>query len=307
MPRWRLLLSRPWVLAAIGVLLAMAACILLGLWQLHRHEAKVERAERVDTNYSAAPVPLDSVLPAPDAPLPATDQWRTVEVTGSYDTRPEHVLYVRNRPYHGEVGFAQLVPFRTSHGTIMVARGWLPMAATGSRPQSPPPPPGGERTVVLHLRPTEPVLEDRTSPPGQIQSIAPAEFAPVAAGLGPLYVGAYGQLVSESPDPGQDLTPFERPDTSLGPHLSYAVQWWVFALFFPVAWVVRARTALRDQEREQPGGEDAPGRHSAGRDAPGEVEAVRPPWRGHAQVPRAVRRRSQDEEEEDALVDSSRP
>lgn len=297
-----LLLTRPWLLAALGVLAAMAACILLGLWQFHRYEERSARADRIEANYAAPPVPLTQVLPDPTSGLPTSAQWRTVEVTGEYVTDPEHVLYVRNRTFHGEVGFAQLVPLRTPGGTIMVARGWLPTAATKSTPLSPPDPPDGERTVVLRLRPTEPVLPDRRNPPGQIQSIAAEEFAPLEADLGPLFTGAYGELASEDPDPGQGLTAFERPDTSLGPHLSYAVQWWAFALFFPAAWVVRARRALSEQP-------DADPVRAATAPPAGTATGSRTTARAGADRPRptgapARRRRSRDEEEEDALVEN---
>lgn len=302
-PRRRvLLLTRPWLLAALGVLAAMAACILLGLWQFHRYEERSARADRIEANYAAPPVPLGQVLPDPTSGLATAAQWRTVEVTGEYVTDPEHVLYVRNRTFHGEVGFAQLVPLRTAGGTIMVARGWLPTSATQSTPLDPPDPPDGERTVVLRLRPTEPVLPDRRNPPGQIQSIAAEEFAPLEADLGPLYTGAYGELASEDPDPGQGLTAFERPDTSLGPHLSYAVQWWAFALFFPVAWAVRARRALSDEL-------DADPVRAGSAPTAGPATTSRPVDRARTGRPRPTgarspRRRSPDEEEEDALVEN---
>ncbi|MGQ4497135.1 SURF1 family protein, partial [Dermabacteraceae bacterium P13101] len=68
--------------------------------------------------------------------------------------------------------------------------------------------------------------------------------------------------------------PVPKPDTSLGPHLSYAFQWWIFALFFPGALIYAGRRNLQEQ--------------SAAPVAP------RP-------KPRSQRRR--DEDEEDAILD----
>lgn len=247
------LATRSWALAALGVVAAMIACVLLGIWQFHRFEAKSARADLIDRNYSASPTTLDALLPRPDSVLPAQDAWRTVRLTGEYCTDPDCILYARNRPYNGEVGFAQLVPFRTADGTMMVARGWVPMKETGSAPDSPPSVPTGRRTIVVRVRPTEPVLKDRTNPPGQIQSIAPEEFVPREREQPGLRTGAYGEMVSEDPAASPRPTAFPRPDTSLGPHLSYAFQWWVFALFFPVAWIVRARRAVLDAQAPDPG------------------------------------------------------
>lgn len=279
----RVLATRSWALAALGVVAAVVTCVMLGLWQFHRFEAKSARADLIEHNYSAPPVALTDVLPASDSPLAADDGWRTVRLTGEYCTAPECILYARNRPFNGEVGFAQLVPFRTDDGTVMVARGWVPTQSASSAPADPPEVPTGQRTIVVRLRPMEPVLAGRTNPPGQVQSIAIEELAAVEPTAGTLHRGAYGELASEDPAPADAPTPFPRPDTSLGPHLSYAVQWWAFALFFPIAWAVRARRAVLD-----------------------EIEVRR---RGGAAQPVRARRapaRSRDEEEEDALLDELR-
>lgn len=317
-----LLLTRPWLLAAVGVLAAMAACILLGMWQYHRYEGKSERAHRIERNYAATPVPLADVLPAPRSALAPSDQWRTVRLRGRYCTDPACVLYVRNRPFNGVVGFAQLVPLRTDRGTFMVARGWVPTQESSSRPQSPPAPPTDEVSVVVRVRPTEPVLSRRRNPAGQIQSIAPAEFLSHAgAPAAEVYTGAYGEMVSESPPAAVRPTGFEKPDTSLGPHLSYAVQWWLFAAFFPVAWVVRGRRAVLDarssDDGEQPDAASPPaperearaerGAGSGDGDRGGRVRSRGArDGRPRLTAPGAPRRRSQDEEEEDALVDQHR-
>lgn len=247
----RTLGTREWALAALGVVVAMIACALLGLWQFHRYEAKSERKALVESNYSAPAVALGDVLPAPSTDLATEDQWRTVSIRGEYCTDPECVLYVRNRPLGGQVGFLQLVPFRTDAGTLLVVRGWVTGQETASAPQSPPPPPSGQETLVVRMHPDEPVLTDRTNPPGQIQSIAPQEVQGIVPGLDRVYTGGYGELVSETPSgDSTGLRSLEKPDTGLGPHLSYAFQWWALGLFFPVAWVVRGRRAVLDATAE---------------------------------------------------------
>ncbi len=303
---WRVLLDRQWLLAALGVVVAIIACVLLGLWQFGRYETKSARADLIAANYDAEPAALDQLLASPSSALPAEEQWRTAELTGRYCTDPACVLYVRNRPYNGQTGFFQLVPFRTDEGTLLVVRGWVPTEETQSLPLDPPPAPTGDERIVVRMRPAEPVLADRTNPAGQIQSVSPELAAEQVPGLTGLYTGAYGELVSEDPSAPVPTHP-EKPDTSLGPHLSYAVQWWLFALFFPVALVIRARRAVLEA-REDESGTDTGSREDgpSARAATAVPRAARSS-RAARPVPTAVRtaprRRSQDEEDEDALLD----
>ena len=48
---------------------------------------------------------------------------------------------------------------------------------------------------------------------------------------GSVYTGAYGLLATETPAAADTPAPAIKPTPDEGPHLSYAVQWIVFALF----------------------------------------------------------------------------
>ena len=135
----RLFRERYWARAAVGVVLLSVAFVLLGRWQLHRHEAKVERRDRVAANYGARPVPMADVLASSAAELPADREWTPVRVTGAYD--PEHTLLVRNRPYEGQYGYEVVVPLRLPDGSaIVVDRGWIDFGESATaRPQTPRP------------------------------------------------------------------------------------------------------------------------------------------------------------------------
>lgn len=302
--------ARERILAVVAVVLATALCITLGVWQWHRFETKRDAAAIVRANYDAQPVPVDSVLPSPQSQLTAAQDWTPVELSGHYCTDPECVLYVRNRPLNGAVGFWQLVPFETEDGTVLIVRGWVDSDEVASAPAERPEIPTGEITVTAHLRPEEPVLRGRSNPPGQVQSVNPAQIAPELPVDGPVRTGAYGDLIAESPTDIARPQPLEKPATSLGPHLSYAFQWWVFALFFPAALVVRARRQRRDRLAAQ---EDAA--HESSGEVPSQPAAreaaeedaspvrARDHRRGRPAAPARRRPRTRDEEEEDALLD----
>ncbi|PWH05697.1 SURF1 family protein [Brachybacterium endophyticum] len=328
----RRLVSRDGATMLLAAILAAALCVGLGFWQWHRFETKRDNARLVETNMTADPVALPRVLPDTDSHLAGADEWKQVELRGQYCTDPDCVLYVRNRPSDSSVGFWQLVPFTTDQGTLLVVRGWVDVAESSSVPATKPPVPHGTTTAVVRMRDAEPVLKGRTNPPGQVQTVTPSVVAGQLPDLdGPLYTGAYGELASESPAASPMPASLEGPDTSLGPHLSYAVQWWLFAAFFPVAVVVRTRRQILDEAAESdsaPGVEAEHGTaqgieagdgggHPAGSE--GEQEAGRPAApsdrdprrgqggrtarRGTSHEARPSRRRSKDEEEEDELLE----
>ena len=327
-PRAQILLSRDTLLALLLVLLCAAICVGLGRWQYGRFETKRDAAAVIEQNYEAAPVPLADALPDPTTPLPDGARWRVVEMHGSYCTDPGCVLYVRNRPLNGDVGFWQLVPFTADDGTtLFVVRGYVPTQETASAPLDPPAVPSGELTLTVRLRPAEGSI-DRANPPGQVQTVTPTAIAaelPDGSTGTSLVTGAYGELAAEDPA-GARPQALERPDTSLGPHLSYAFQWWIFALFFPGALVYRTRKQLQDaaadekasREDRSPAG-DGPGSAPAtsSTDAADPAPATGPTRSSREHRPvtaehdhhrsRRARRRSHDEEEEDALIDHQEP
>jgi cytochrome oxidase assembly protein ShyY1 len=115
-------------------------------------------------------------------------------------------------------------------GTVFIVdRGWVPSGDKQDKPDVVPAAPAGEVTVVARVQAGEPTIPGRTAPAGEIPSI---DLPEVAKTIGqPTYTGAYGLLDSENPAPATKPLPALKPDEDEGPHLSYAIQWIVFALF----------------------------------------------------------------------------
>jgi cytochrome oxidase assembly protein ShyY1 len=227
-----------WLRAAFVVVGVSIACLFLGRWQWGRHEGKLAMAQQVDRAYGAAPVSLAELLPAPAQPLPTDEEWRPVRVRGTY--LGDETIVIRNRPNeNGEFGYEVVVPFRVDGGPVLlVDRGWIPNGASGARPDRVPAAPSGEVTVVARLRPTE-APTTRAAPAGQAERIdVPRLTAAVGA---PAVTGAYAVLAQEEPPPATAPTPIPRPDEDLGPHLAYALQWWLGAVAVYVLLVVYAR------------------------------------------------------------------
>lgn len=271
----------------LGVVIAVG-CTFAGRWQWNRHVARDAQIQVVEANYDAEPVPLSDVLDSPATALTADQEWRPVAVTGHY--APEATVLLRNRPVDGQPGYHVLVPLVLEEGgepgsVLLVDRGYIAWGDDASSAVDVPAPPSGSVTVTARLRVDEPAL-GRTAPAGQVQSITVDEVltAGGAAGLASSAYRGYGSMIAEQPA-GEPLGGLAEPSTDPGSHLSYAFQWWVFALGSLVGFSMLARRDLReDGQRADDGG---PGARA---EAP-------------AREPRR-RRGPSAEDEEDALVDA---
>jgi cytochrome oxidase assembly protein ShyY1 len=269
------------VATAVGL---AAVCTVLGLWQWHRHETRSAAIAVVEANFEAEPVPLQDVL-SPAEPLGDDEVWRRVTVTGRYDA--DAAVLLRNRPVGGQVGFHVLVPLVTraadgSEALLVVDRGWIPDDLTADDAAPAP----GEVDVVVRLRQDE-APSRRDAPAGQVQAIAVDQVLDAGGADDLPAYAAYGALVSEDPAGSGRLGALPRPSTDPGSHLSYALQWWTFALGALVGFSVMARRELVEGDEANPS-------------RPGEAaEPARTP-----PAPARRRRARSAEDEEDALIDA---
>ena len=247
----RLTVSGPrrWLGYAALVVVFSVVCGLLSWWQFARNEEAAERIRQVVDNWDTAPVALGDLLQTPEAVFDPAATWTPVALQGEYLI--DETLLVRGRPRDGRPGFEILVPFLLADGTaFIVDRGWVPVGETQAEvPDFLPMPMAGPQTVIARLKAGEPSVPGRSAPPGQVATIE----LPLIATLveEPVYTGAYGVLAAE-PESTVSAAPAlaERPEPDPGPHLSYAVQWILFALFAAAAliWGIwNERRARRDE------------------------------------------------------------
>lgn len=261
-----------WGVYLVVACLFAVACAFLAQWQFDRNESRTAQIAIVDANYELAPVPLSDLLD-PSGTLDPADEWRQVTLRGSYAVDDQ--LLVRNRPHGGTRAFEVVVPFHTDDGRILIVnRGWVP-PGEGDLPDHVAPPASGTLDVIVRLRPGEPLPQSgRGAPEGQVPTIHLPSIAEVAGA--DTITGAYGQLVREDPAAAQSLFGYDRPTEDPGPHLSYAIQWILFAAmgFVFIAYMIRTEFTKRREELE-----------------------------GKPAVPRRERRRDRDADAEDALLE----
>ncbi|MFS8204577.1 SURF1 family protein [Streptomyces sp. CWNU-52B] len=245
---YRFLVSRQWVILTLLALALIPTMIELGFWQLHRHEHKVALNQVISESLSAEPVPAES-LTAPGRGVEHEDLYRRVTAKGTFDTADEVVVRRRTNSDE-EVGFHVLTPFVLDDGRVlMVNRGWIP--ADGAQTEFPkvPAPAKGETTVTGRLMADETTtdsgIKDVRGLPDRMVMLINSEQQSRA--LGRQVLGGYVELTA--PEPKGDVPELiPAPDHSdIGPHMAYAVQWWLFAAGVPVGWVVLVRRERRDR------------------------------------------------------------
>lgn len=229
---------RPRTILALAIPVACAALFArLGVWQMSRHAERAAFNAGLAERLVAAPVPLGAL--ASDT----TDvRWTQVRVSGRfrYDLEQVHA----SRADKGSPGVHLLTPLeRADNDTlVLVVRGWVysPDAATVDLarwreadsvtlagylipvPGEGPPPPADPKLPIRQL--SKGAIEARIGRP-----IAPAQIVMTSDSLARV-----------------DSVPrrLSLPVVDAGPHRSYAVQWFSFALIALVGGVVLFRRSV---------------------------------------------------------------
>ena len=245
---YRFLLSPKWVASFLLCVLAALVCVRLAHWQLDRLEQKRTINASITAARNAEPVPPGQVLSTSSAPG-KRQEYRRIRVTGQYDSARE--VLVRNRTLHATLGYHVLTPLRTTDGPVLwVVRGWV-AAGPGGATQLPTvgEAPGGTVTLVGRVRKPESGSTGDMQVSGRrlITRVTPDALK---ADGGAAYE-AFVELASQTPAPADEsLSALPTPDDlDEGPHLAYAVQWYLFAGMFLVGFVLLARNyAHRDDD-----------------------------------------------------------
>ncbi|GAA3393504.1 SURF1 family cytochrome oxidase biogenesis protein [Cryptosporangium minutisporangium] len=249
---YRFLLSPKWVASFLLCVVAAVVCVRLAHWQLDRLDQKRTINAAITAARSAPPVPADQALSTASDPGDRREYAR-VEASGQYDTAGE--VLVRNRTQDNTLGYYVLTPLRTTDGPVLwVVRGWV-AATSGGATQLPTysAAPGGTVSVVGRVREPESGSTGAVQVSGRnlITRITPEVLR---ADGEPAY-DAFVELVSQQPAAKDDaslpaLSALPAPDDlDEGPHLAYAVQWYLFAGMFLVGYGLLARNyAHRDDD-----------------------------------------------------------
>lgn len=250
----RALVSRKWWWVTLLVLGLMALLARLGFWQLDRLEQRRAANAQLIAALESEPIVLNDALGeyrglAPDA-VSGDLANRDVVVTGRYDYEEQRALKLQS--WDGRAGVHLITPFliEGADTAILVDRGWIPDAehAAGNAFSGE----TGTQTIDGYVALTE-TISRRTADaivptdPGdelfRVDIATLSEFTPYP--LTPFYLklSPVGRTPAELPIP----VPKEI-DLSEGPHLDYALQWFIFSLGLGTAYVVYVYRWLRQKD-----------------------------------------------------------
>ncbi|MEU1667761.1 SURF1 family cytochrome oxidase biogenesis protein [Streptomyces sparsogenes] len=247
---YRFLLSRQWVILTLVGLVLIPVMIRLGFWQLHRHEHRVAQNELIAKSLAAPAVPVDR-LTAPGRTVAHDDMWRTVTAKGRYDTRHEVVVRQRTAADEQSIGYYVITPLVMDDGrAVLVNRGWIPAGNDLTRFPKVPAAPSGEVTVTGRLKADETTgnsgIKDKPGLPARQVMLINSERQ--AKSLSRPVLGGYIELTKSSSKGAGRPEPVPAPDhSSIGPHMAYAIQWWLFSAGVPIGWVILVRRELKDR------------------------------------------------------------
>ncbi len=236
----RRLLTPKWLLAHLLVVMLVAGFVFLGLWQLGRHQERVELNETTRARLAEPALFLEDFLRAGDL---EQIEFRRVIVAGTF--RPLEEVLVRSQIHLGSAGFHVITPLELASAPgsgVLVNRGWVPLTLD-SVPVQLAEPPEGETRVEGWIR-----LSQERPPAGAQDADGRLTIfnrvnveriqEQVALDLVPFYlvmVGERGVLPEALREPA-----FEDD----GPHLAYAVQWFGFAVVGLVGYFFLARRGI---------------------------------------------------------------
>lgn len=219
------------------VLVLVVVMVNLGFWQLDRLDQRRDRNDLIRERQDQPAVAVEELL-APDDGPDAVDEvrFRGVFATGTYDE--DETVVVRNRTQDGTPGAWVLTPLVLETGDeVGVVRGFTGLRSDGDVdvPPAPGEEPDGEVTVTGAV----------VSPAG-LDGTASSDVAPLLDRGGTLPV----LVMAESSEPpeealGTTLHPVPLPDLEEGPHLSYAVQWFIFSAIAAVGYPLVLRRVVQ--------------------------------------------------------------
>ncbi len=180
--------------------LVAALCVRAGVWQLDRLTQRRARNAALAARLALPPIELRGAVAVDSL------RQRRVVARGVYDYTAERAW--PGRSFEGTPGVALITPLRLAGGSgVLVDRGWVPSPDAFHVDHAP-----------YREGDTATVTGIAFVPPRGRGDVNPAGFLPIIVQL-------------DSPEPAHGL-PRRWPPPAFddGPHLSYAVQWFSFAL-----------------------------------------------------------------------------
>lgn len=235
------LFSRQWILATVAVVAGMIVLARLGFWQLDRLEQRRENNAALMAALEAEPIDLNQAnLPAELTSL----KDRDAVAQGEFDF--SHQGIVKLQLYQGRPGVNLVAPLVLDGGetAVLVDRGWVPEETSVDNWAAYDEP--GPQVITGYLALTQTLNREGVASAvatelawyrvdiEAIQAQMPYDLLPV--------------FIKQAPGEANEKPPLraEREvDLSEGPHLGYAIQWFLFSTILGVMYITLVNKDLK--------------------------------------------------------------
>ena len=229
-------------------------CVRLGIWQLDRLDQRRAFNDEVTSRGELSPQPLQQLID--EVADIEQIEHRRVEVAGRYDAERE--ILVVGSTLDDRPGMEVVTPLVTSDGqAVLVDRGFVPVVDPNAVVPAEAKPPRGGVEVVGVFRTSErgrfSVAGDEEANGGTIGHATGVDVERIATQLPYDLAPGYVRIEAERNNGNGLPVPLRPADVGEGPHLSYAAQWFSFAVVFLVGWPILIRRTARQRQRHRTG------------------------------------------------------
>lgn len=237
------------IFTSILVILAMAVMVRLGVWQLDRLESRKAFNQHYIEQINASPIVLDTET---NFEILTDYEYRDAYALGVFDFSNE--IAIRNQSWENLAGVHLLTPMllKDTESAVLVDRGWIPLDAYLSGDWS-----GFEKSGnveifgTIRASQTKSLLgkqsEDQTS---EHESVSAVDFVNIQLISAQLPYSILPIYIQEAPNVNTLELPYPQKqeiEISTGPHLSYAIQWFVFTAILGIGYPIFLRREMNDQ------------------------------------------------------------
>lgn len=247
-----MLLTPKWLAGHVLALSLIVLFTTFGFWQLGRLGERQQANAVVAERMAGEAQPLGELR---ERYGEEPDEWayRRVTVRGRYDHGSEMLL--RSRSRDGQPGWHVLTPLVQQSGmALLVDRGWVPYRMDDPPVEAASPPGGSvflEGLVRAEQDPPEGWLSQfapRDPEEGPLRTAYYVDVERLAAQLPYPLEPVYLELSAQTPaNEGTLPLPSQTPELERGSHLSYALQWFTFALIGVVGYGLLLRSTVQSR------------------------------------------------------------
>jgi cytochrome oxidase assembly protein ShyY1 len=238
---YKFLVRPKWIAIHLLVIALVAVMVNLGKWQLNRHNERKDFNATLVQRFDVPIRPLDELLPNAK---PQDIEWMPTAITGTY-LQGEDISMV-NVSQNGVAGYNAVTPMLLEDGAVvLVNRGFLPLASAF------PAAPSGEISLLGRIRASSERRTGAVSDPatGELTEVQRIDIDRLQQQIDGELVPVYVQLLKSTPAEAPTLSTIVDPEFGNGPHLSYTVQWLVFALCAVGGWIALVRREMVKQKK----------------------------------------------------------